>query len=156
MGLSIHTTGVKEIDDVLRGLPDQVSDRVLQAASASAAKPLVSAAQELAPKRKGGLRDSIGVQRTGFAQVGKQTRDVGEVMAGPRRGKYKGQHGHLAEYGTRRRSTKKGANRGTMPVTKFMEPAFNRTKDFMIGIYNSELSRKLSAFMRRTIKKAGV
>ncbi|WP_078382336.1 HK97-gp10 family putative phage morphogenesis protein [Sutcliffiella halmapala] len=35
----------------------------------------------------------------------------------------KGAHRHLVEYGTVRRSNKKGANRGKMPSNPFMDPA---------------------------------
>jgi hypothetical protein len=73
-GVSISVTGLKEVDAVLKGLPLQFQDRVLKAAHADAAKPLISAAQGLAPVGKtGNLRRSIGVERISL----KKTNEVG-------------------------------------------------------------------------------
>src|SRR5688572_5570232 len=104
----IRLTGAKEIDQVLRGLPLQLTDKVLQNSFSDAAKPLVEAAKSLAPKGiTGNLVESIGVTKEPAKTL--VNRAVGQIQVGPRRkGKYKGFAGHLMEYGTTIRETKKG------------------------------------------------
>ena len=144
-----YVTGVKEIDAVLRGLPQQLQHKIVQQGNANAAKLLVDQAKLLAPEGPtGGLVDSIGVIKPSFSAAD----GVGEVHVGPRRGRFKGQKGHLVEFGTKRRD-KKGPNRGVMPKHPFMEPAFNRTKDRVLDNITTGIGKKLFAFMKRTIKK---
>lgn len=51
--------------------------------------------------------------------------------------KPKGSHRHLVEYGTKTRTTKKGANRGKAPAQPFMRPA----KAAQETAYNAEMKR---------------
>jgi HK97 gp10 family phage protein len=150
----IRLTGAKEIDNVLKGLPLQVTDKVLQNSFSDAAKPLVQAAQSLAPKGiTGNLVESIGVTKEPAKTL--VNRAVGQIQVGPRRkGKYKGFAGHLMEFGTGIRETKSGANRGNVTPRKFMEPAFNQTNGQVESRINDSIGRKLLAFMKRTIKNA--
>jgi hypothetical protein len=151
----MRVTGAKEIDNVLRGLPLQVSDKILQASFADAAnKTLVPAAKSLAPKGKTlNLTESIGVTKEPAKTL--VNRAVGQIQVGPRRkGKYKGFVGHIIEYGTTIRETKSGANRGNVTPDPFMEPAFNHTKGPLEGNINNSIGRKLLAFVKRTIKNA--
>lgn len=156
MSVILKVTGVKEIDNVLKGMPLQLTDRVLQNASAAASKPLVEEAKLTAPEGPTGyLVDSIGVVRSRSSSIG--NRELGLVKVGPRRGgKYRGYHAHLVEYGTGQRRNKKGANRGRMPAQPFMGPSFKAKQDKIRIIYNDEVGKKLYSFMRRTIKRAGV
>jgi hypothetical protein len=149
MDLTVKYTGVKEIDQVLKGMTAQLNHRVLQAAHASALKVTIDQAKLLAPEGPtGNTIDSLGVIKPSFARAS----DLGLVEGGPRRGKYKGNVAHLIEYGTKSRATKKGANRGTMPRRPFMGPAWERTKDRVLSSVNNLIGAKLLAFMKRTIK----
>lgn len=152
MRATIRLTGYEDIDRVLRGLPLQVNHKVLQAAHADALKPNIEKAKLLAPEGPtGGLIDSIGVTKTGIAR----SNELGEVMGGPRRGRrYKGHAGHLVEYGTKARKTRKGANRGAMRAKPFMLPAWEATKNMVLSKINESIGKKLHAFMKRTIKNA--
>jgi hypothetical protein len=144
----VNMTGQKEIDALLRGMPLLLEHRVIQQGNADAAKSLVNVAKLLAPEGPtGNLVDSIGVVKPNIRAVD----TIGEVHVGPRRGRFKGYAGHLVEFGTGRRNYK-GANRGVMPKKPFMEPAFQRTKDEVIGNITTGIAKKLYAFMRRTVK----
>lgn len=152
----LRVTGIREIDKVLVGLPLQLNHRVLQAAHASAAKPLVAAEKLGAPEGPtGNLVDSIGIIKTSFGRAGQ----LGEISVGPRRGKYRGYAAHLVEFGTRPRVTRgrgryrAGTNRGIMPSHPFVLPAWNRTKGVVQDGIRVEIGRKLTSFMRRTLKK---
>lgn len=150
----MRVTGAKEVDNVLRGLPLQLTDKILQNSFADAAKPLVQSAKSLAPKGETlNLSNSIGVTKEPAKTL--VNRAVGQIQAGPqRKGKYKGYTGHLIEFGTTVRETKSGANRGNVTPNPFMEPAFNQTKGQVESRTNDSIGRKLSAFMKRTIKNA--
>jgi|SRR5690606_31370984 len=151
MDVRIRVTGVKEIDTVIRKLPDQVNHKLLQSAHLQALKLTVDKAKMLAPEGPtGNLVDSIGTVRPSF----KRASELGLVESGPRRkGRYKGQAGHLVEYGTRPRQTKKGANRGAMKAKPFMEPAWESTKNDVIKSINQYLGRALVNFMKRVIRR---
>lgn len=144
--------GVKEIDDVLKGLPAQVNHKLLQQAHTQASKVLVEKAKLLAPEGKNGdLVDSIGTMKEGFGKAS----ELGLVQTGPRRrrGRYKGNAGHLVEYGTRSRKLKSnGANRGIMPRRPFMLPAWMQTKERVTGSISQFIGQALMKFMRKTIK----
>lgn len=146
MSVKLSLSGVKEIDQVLKGLPLQIQDRVLKNVHADSAKPVVQAAKSLAPVKTGNLRDSIGVERVSI----KRTNEIGLVQVGPLRGGgKKGYHGHLIEFGKTNRDGSK-----TTPQP-FMEPAFNSTHTEVENRIKDSLGRKILAFMRSTIKKHG-
>tara|TARA_R110000868_G_scaffold96848_3_gene266354 strand:+ start:1571 stop:1999 length:429 start_codon:yes stop_codon:yes gene_type:complete len=139
----ISVTGLKEIDKVLRGLPDQLQDRVLKNAHTDAAKPLISAAKSIVHVKTGNLQKSIGVVRTSL----KKTGAVGLVQVGPRRGGgNKGFHGHLIEYG---KTNRDGTRSRKFP---FMEPAFNQTQSQVESNIATSLGKRINQFMKRTIK----
>ena len=147
MSVNISISGVKEIDTVLKGMPLQLSEKVLMQAHSDAAFPLVAAAHFLAPVGKtGNLAESIGIEKVGIRRGG----EIGSVQVGPRRrGGYKGFHGHLIEYGKTNRN-------GTKTVGKpFMKPAFDQTKGQVEGNIAENLGRRLNAFIKRTIKNNG-
>lgn len=145
-------TGYKEIDAVLAGLDKQINHRVMQAANAEAAKVLVQKEHLLSPVGEtGGLAESHGIVKPSVSRAG----SIGEILVGPRRGKYKGHAAHLVEFGTKNRKNKSGANRGQVTATHYLERAYNST----IGTVQSKIAQfvgaKLYSFMRRTIKNAG-
>lgn len=143
----ISVTGIEKIDKVLKELPKQMTHNILGAAHTAAAKPLVERAKLLAPEGPtGNLVDSIGTVKTNI----KRTDKLGETKTGPRRGgRNKGFHGHFNEYGTRKRRTKKGANRGFMRPKPFMKPAFNQTKPLV----EREIGVQIGKVMLRTMRR---
>jgi HK97 gp10 family phage protein len=150
--MKIRLTGDDRIDAVLKGLPKEVNNSLLTKSHTNAVKHTVDKAKLLAPEGPtGNLVDSIGTQPTGI----KSQRSLGETRTGPRRGRGKGQRGfagHLVEYGTKTRKTKKGANRGKMTADPFMEPAWEQTKGKVEASINDELGKALVKFMRKTLK----
>jgi hypothetical protein len=153
--MDVRIIGQKSIDRVLKGMPKQLTHRVLQTAHAAAGKHTVNAAKLLAPEGPTGrLIDSIGVIKTPIGRAN----SLGEIHIGPRRGRYKGFAAHLVEYGTVNRKLKgrgkyrRGTKRGRMKAKPFMDPAWRRTRDKVTGSINQEVGRVLINFMRRTIK----
>lgn len=150
MNVKISITGAKEIDQVLKAMPKELTHKVLGAAHASAAKPLIEKEKLLAPEGPTGhLVDSIGAVKTSI----KRANVIGEVNVGPRSGRFKGNHGHLVEFGTKPRRTKKGANRGFMPAHPFAKPAFDQTKNQVEGLISQSVAKVVLRTMKRYIKK---
>jgi HK97 gp10 family phage protein len=146
----ISVTGVREIDKVLKELPKQMTHAILGSAHVAAAKPLVEKAKLTAPEGPtGNLVDSIGAVKTSI----KRADAIGQVFVGPRRkGRYKGYHGHMVEFGTKRRKTKKGANRGVMPAKPFMKPSFESTKNEVERQIATQIGRVVVRTMRRHLR----
>lgn len=153
MSVTVVVTSIKELDDVFREMPRALSHKVMGAAFEDAAKPLVEKEKLLAPEGPtGNLVDSIGARRISISRAGA----AGEVHVGPRRGgKYKGYAGHLVEYGTKQRKTRKGANRGSMTADPFAEPAYKATKNTVEARIQQSIAKVLLRTMNRYIKKFG-
>lgn len=148
MVVNLSLTGVEQIDAVLRGFPDQFNHRVLGAAHAEAARPMVTRMHLLAPVgRTGRTADSVGTVKMPFSKAA----TIGEVQVGPRRGRFGGSKAHFSELGTRSRSFN-GANRGVMPKKPWIEPAFEQTNVEVLDRIPVILGQKAYSFMRRTIK----
>ena len=145
-------SGYKEIDDVLKGLPLQLTHRILGQAHADAAKPIIPAAQSKIRNRRGYLSKSIGTEKISMRKAD----TVGLVYVGPRRKRgYKGYHGHWIEFGHWLTKTKGGDRIKWVDAHPFMEPAFNSTKSQVTDNIKESVGKKLRNFMRTTIRKAG-
>lgn len=148
MSVKVLFTGKKELDELLKQLPKEMSNHdALGKAHLQSAKILVEKEKLLAPEGPtGNLVDSIGAVRTPF----KKANRVGEVVVGPRRkGRFKGFAGHLVEYGTRKRKNKSGANRGIMPMKKFAKPAFEQTRNSVKDSIKGNLSKIVVKALKR-------
>lgn len=151
----ISITGLKEIDAVLKNLPNALSHKVIGSANFAAAKPLVLKEKLTAPEGPtGNLVDSIGATRSSY----KKATELGEVKVGPRQsGKYKGFHGYFNEAGTGPRETtgKKslpaGLDRGKMTGKPFAKPAFDATKGQIEGIIKEELAKSVVRTMKKSL-----
>lgn len=114
-------TGFKELDNVFKALPRSMDHKTWSAINFERSKVLVQKMKLMAPEGPtGNLVDSIGSVKLSAKKTA-----LGAVWTGPRRkGGHKGFAGHLVEFGTKSRKTKKGANRGIMPKKPFAKPSF--------------------------------
>ena len=149
--MKVKLVGDRELAKALLGLPDRLDDTALQKANSKAAQPLVDRMHRLSPVGlTGNLADSIGIVKAGK----KNKSELGLITIGPRRkGGFKGFAGHLVEFGTKRRTTKSGANRGVMPKEPFVEPAWEQTKDEVLGSIDKELEKVVTSYWKRTVKR---
>jgi HK97 gp10 family phage protein len=149
MKFHVSTTGVKEIDAALKAMTLTLTHKTLGSAHLAAAQPLIKREAQLAPIREGDLSASIGGVKTPISKANA----IGEVVVGPRRTRqHRGFHGHLVEKGTRRRTNKKGANRGVMPAQPFAEPAFQQTHAQVEQNIAQEVGKSVWRTMKRFIK----
>lgn len=148
MSVKISVTGIAEFDKVLKGLPNKVNDKLLGNVHTIAANPLIQRAKLFAPINKGGLTKSIGSEKTTMGR----SSSLGLVNIGPRRGRHKGQAGHLFEYGTKARYNKKGAYRGIISKKPFMQPSLLQTKNQVENIIIYQLSREIVSYIKQGVK----
>jgi hypothetical protein len=148
--MSVAIKGLKEIYGALNDLPRELSDTKLQKVHALAAVPLVNKIHRYAPVGEtGNLADSIGIEKPGSKNKG----ELGAIYVGPRRkGGHKGFAGHLVEYGTKKRRTKRGKNTGTMPKEPFEGPAWEVTQGEVEGNINKLLGDDIYRFLRGRVK----
>lgn len=137
----IEVRGAKEILNAIKGLPAQVSDPYLRRVHTRAVVGLVNRIHLLAPVGPSGdLADSIGTIKT---------QELGGIAAGPRiGGGYKGFAGHLVEYGTKKRRTRRGANRGVMPAKPFVRPAWEQMDTQVEANIAGILEKDLGSYLR--------
>ncbi len=136
--------GIKEVRAVIQGMPLIPQHRLMQSINADAAIPLVNAAHWIVPVGETGhLAESLGTVKRSLKRVS----EVGLVTVGPRRtGGHKGYHGHLVEYPKTNRDGSKSTPH------KFMQPAWDQTRNMVMENINKLLAGHLVRFMKRTLK----
>lgn len=148
MSVQIAITGLKELDNVLRMMPRALDNKFITQVNTEKAKPLVQRMKLTAPEGPtGNLVDSIGV-----VKMGRRSGELGTVWVGARRGRYKGNHGHLVEFGTKSRRNKRGANRGVMPKKPYAKPSFIATAPQIEAGQTVAIAKVLVKTMRRYLK----
>jgi len=174
-GKSIFTSGLAglpEIREVLRTLPKETEQKVIAVAMRRAAKPLVSAAKQFAPKRTGALKESIGF----VVRKGRNGRSS-YAAVGPASGYYRGgaavKHGasvrgadnpakyaHLVEFGhvavkpqknTSRRKRTAQAGR-FVPAKPFMRPALLAASDAVATELAAGVEQGIAQALKRLAK----
>lgn len=140
----IEIKGYKEILSVIIGLPREFSDPYLRRVHRKAVIPLENEIHRRAPVGlTGNLADSIGTVKA---------EGLGGIATGPRvKGGYKGFSGHLNEYGTKVRRTRRGANRGQQPARPFERPAWEAKDSQVEHNIAKELEKDLGQFIRRKL-----
>jgi hypothetical protein len=140
----IELKGYKEILNVVQKLPSEFSDPYLRRVHKKAVVPLENEIHRRAPVGlTGNLADSIGTVKA---------EGLGGVATGPIIGNgRKGFSGHLNEYGTKSRRTRRGANRGRQPAKPFERPAWEAKEGQVEQGIATILTKDLGQFIRRTL-----
>lgn len=123
--------------------------KILGSAIYKSAKPMEDAQRTIVlsktKRRTGNLVTSIGRVRVPFTRA----KELGTVKVGPRvKGKYKGNHGHLIEFGTKDRYTKAGNYTGKGPRLPFVAPAFFQTQ----GTVRGQIAKNMQTILNRWAK----
>lgn len=166
MGVSVKVSGLAELNKALGKLPKATARNVLVRTLNKAAEPMAEEARRLAPVKTGKLRDSIMVSarvkntignsrysaamRAGLGKeaaraallaarkANKGKGSFAEVFVGPARGGGVIRYAHIIEFGA--------ADRAPQP---YMRPAWETTKDAMLGTIKTELRNEIIAAARR-------
>lgn len=142
--MSVVIVGIEDVRKVIQGMPLIPQHKLMQSINAEAAIPMIWAAHKAAPVGKtGNLAESIGSVKASIKRVDA----IGLVNVGPRRTRgFKGFHSHLVEYPKTNRD-------GSMSTPKkFMQPAWDQTRNIVVNNIYNLLSGHLVRFMKRTLK----
>jgi len=151
MKTSIDTTGLDQLQRMLKMMPDRVDKRLIRSGLRKSARPLISAARANVIKRSGNLARSIGSMTGGqrsslgnisFKQKSALKADKMAIYVGPRAGKsagkYDGWYGAFVEFGTRH-SRK----------NPFMRPAWDQTKKKVEGIIVENIGAAADKYFKK-------
>lgn len=157
---TITIDGIQQVNKLLQKLNDypKQQKQLIQVGGRAALRPTVRAMRAAAPKsNKQPFTDRSGIRRRSGdlkRSIGtKSARKSPTVIAGPRRSKkWVGFYATMVEYGTVRRATKSGANRGSVRGINRIGNAAQRTKPTVMRIYRDKI---LDSFGKYA-KKAGL
>lgn len=156
--------GERELNDVLRHLPQAVSKRLTIAGMRKAAKPMKDVARNLAPKRSGTTKKAITIIAT------KRRTDKPEIWIAPTHGKnvqYDAWYSRFHELGTKgfgERTRSKGVTvayarksriegRTGLPAIHFMQRAYDSKLTEVRGRISDEISAKTVTYLRKKVPK---
>lgn len=143
--ITTRIQGARELDKVLKKLPERVARTVVRGAVRKAAKVVEAEMRARAPVGPtGNLKASIG--QIGVRQPDK--RKVVRTVGALKRGGRKGYHAHLVEFGTVK-----------TPARPFIRPAFDRTKGEALKVMGKELGKgveKAARRLARSFAKSGL
>ncbi len=128
-------SGVRELDKLLKKLPERVARNVVRGAVRKAGKVVETEMRTRAPVGPtGNLKASIG--QIGVRQPDK--RKVVRTVGALRGGGFKGYHAHLVEFGTVK-----------MPARPFIRPAWDQTQGEALKVMGKELGKGVEKAARR-------
>lgn len=157
MASGVTVSGVPELLESLRRLPDNLQKRVLRAWTMRKAREAAKAAQAAAPRgRTGNLRKGIAAKASGTAKL----RRTGSLARAVVIGKKPAYHFHWVNMGiSRSRQTETGANRGSMPANPFFQrsaqPILAQAQAEVGTDLAREVQRMLDAAIKRTVARGG-
>lgn len=130
----------ERVKALLSGKTLDVAKKAVKKKGMEIARDTRDALRAATPVREGRLRR---------ATKAKSTRGGGAVVYVDRSGgaSGKGFHSHLVDKGTQKRTTKGGANRGTMPAANYVEPIRDRAR--------ARVASELAPFVLAELAKGG-
>lgn len=157
MAKGFEIRGIKEIEQVLAGLPGKFGNEVVEKVLNNGAKPLVKKTKENASHHDvtGNLSKSLGTIKN------KKEGQTNSITFGPRRNRpFKGHHAHFLEYGTAPRKAQSGkvlAGGGKffgkevagVTATPFLRPAYDAT----IGQVQNEIANEFRSILQSGFRK---
>lgn len=147
IGVRINLQSLEATSDRINKVLDQVERRGMKDALLKAATPMVKKTKQLAPRRTGALRRSIGKKGTTDPRT-----QSARVRIGPRRNRRTGmpatRYAHLVEFGHM------AVDGSFVPPYPFMRPAFESTKRESRGLYAKTIGADIHRRFRRA-KAAG-
>tara|TARA_R110000822_G_scaffold15064_2_gene52436 strand:+ start:360 stop:818 length:459 start_codon:yes stop_codon:yes gene_type:complete len=144
--------GLEQFERIMKGLSEKmrraemfnlirkVAGPVEKAAKQEAAQIESQAWSQYGRINSGNLEESIG-------RIRGKSKEFLNVQVAPRaKGRFKGFHAQLVQFGTDGRTNKKGQNRGKMTANPFMKRAFDKTLNGLRGDFEKQVAKKIEKF----------
>ena len=160
--LQMSISGVKDLDSMIKYLDNEVKTKISRSAHIKASEPLIDSARARINFKSGRLNRSIGYETAKNVPY-----EAGAIIVGPRRGKgFKGQHGHLLEYGHKTRpktinkfamglvqartyGSKTGGQPGFVKPYPFMKPALELEKNKVLVMIKFFVADGIEKYVRK-------
>lgn len=144
--------GLEQFEKIMKGLSEKMRRSEIYNVIRNVAGPVEKAAKLEAAKiesnawtqhkriNSGNLEESIG-------RIRGKSRDYANIQVAPRaKGRFKGFHAQLVQFGTAGRRNKKGQNRGRMTANPFMQRAFDKTLNGVRANFEKQIAKKIEKF----------
>lgn len=151
--MEVEVFGVKELDDFFNELKNTDQKRIVQDAFRIGTKPIILAARLYIRSREKQKSATRNLEKSIGFVPGKGKTIITAKVGARRFGSFKGYHGHLFDAGTKARSTRKGANRGVMPATRFFTDAVAEKSAQATSEIEANLVASIDKFIQRGLKK---
>lgn len=163
-GAKFTIDGLAELDAALADMSKATARNTLRRAGKVALDPVAQAATAMAPRRSGGLAESIVVSEKLSKSQAKKARKVAkksgahfaEVHIGPKWPE--GAHAHLVEFGTKERSyvTRSGVevNTGSTAPHPFMRSAWDMRRSGVLKSLGQQIAAEIGKTQQRAARKA--
>lgn len=137
-GVSVKVEGLRELGERMRGLSEQVNNRIARAATAAGAVVIRNAAQAKVPVDTGNLKKNIIVKRLPKGESSLTSEHIVTVRQGKLTKKQKDKgledayYGKFVEYGTAK-----------MPARPYLRPAFDQNKEKAVEAIKDRIKKRI-------------
>ena len=144
---TVFTFGVEELDARLKAMPISLQKKGVRKATRRAAKLVLDEARKLAPVKSGALKKSLSVRARKRSRAKDKVHDVAHLIV-QKGALFAGRqyYGGFQEYGTKKRTSSQGENRGAIKSEAFwyLRPALYRKKHEKFFVFVQELTNWLA------------
>lgn len=137
--VSVKVDGLRELGERMKGLKEDVNNRIARAATAAGAVVIRNAAQQKVPVDTGNLKKNIIVKRLPKGESSLTSEHIVTVRQGKLTKKQKDKglqdayYGKFVEYGTAK-----------MPARPYMRPAFDQNKENAVQAIKDRIEKRLN------------
>lgn len=137
--VSVKVEGLKDLGDRMKGLTEQMNNRIARAATAAGAVVIRNAAQQKVPVLTGNLKKNIIVKRIPKGEASLTSEHIVTVRQGKLTKKQRAAglgdafYGRFVEYGTAR-----------MPAQPFLRPAYDQNKEKAVQAIKDRIEKRLA------------
>lgn len=151
-GEQFHIEGMEQLYASLQTLSVNLQTKAARPALTKGGRLIVRRAKANVPRKSGLLYKSLGIksrkkQGRIIVYIGANT--VDHAVDGVKK-KTGGFHAYIIDRGTVQRKTKRGANRGAGPATRYYQNAIEQSKPEVARILQTELAAGIAKYARPT------
>lgn len=137
--VSVKVDGLRDLGDRMKGLKEDVNNRIARAATAAGAVVIRNAAQQKVPVDTGNLKKNIIVKRLPKGESSLTSEHIVTVRQGKVTAKQKDKglqdayYGKFVEYGTAK-----------MPARPYLRPAYDQNKEKAVQAIKDRIEKRLN------------
>lgn len=137
--VTVKVDGLRELGERMKGLSEQMNNRIARAATAAGAVVIRNAAQQKAPVDTGNLKKNIIVKRLPKGESSLTSEHIVTVRQGKLTAKQKDKglqdayYGKFVEYGTAK-----------MPARPYLRPAYDQNKEKAVQAIKDRIEKRLN------------